>query len=175
MGQRRVYRIDLTRAWTDNSGTYFRPTMIFDAWANFSSYTSLHPRFARVLDFVQRQPLEQLPEGKHEIDGQNLFVIVAEYETKLVEDCIFEAHRKYIDVQVMLRGEERMGFAPLSRGEAEPYQEERDLTIVRGNSDFLLLSEGYFTIFFPQDAHIPGVMDQQQPNKVRKAIFKIAL
>jgi YhcH/YjgK/YiaL family protein len=148
--------------------------MIFDSWANFSSYVTLHPRFAQVLEFVQRQPLDQLPDGKHEIDGQNLFVIVSEYDTKLVEDCIFEAHRKYIDVQVMLRGEERMGVAPLSRVESVPYQEERDLTILRGDADFLLLSAGYFTIFFPQDGHIPGVMNQQQPGKVRKAVFKVA-
>src|SRR5690606_10129714 len=141
----------------------------------FPLYVKNHPLFQRVLDFVAENPLESLENGKHEIQGKDCFVIVAEYETKPVEKSIFEAHRKYLDIQVMLYGEERMGILPLSLTTPGTYEPDRDFLPISGNPDLLRFPAGFFMIFHPQDAHMPGVQTESGISKVRKAVFKVAL
>src|SRR5687768_1995819 len=87
--------------------------MILDNIENCATYMNLGPRFKQAFDFIARTDLKSLPLGKHEIDGDNLFVILMEYETKDASDCIMENHKKYIDIQYMLRGEELMGIKTL--------------------------------------------------------------
>lgn len=147
--------------------------MIYDDWSRFPYYHSLHALFPAVQKFIDANPLQSLPDGKHEIQGEDCLVILQQYNTKPVADSLFESHRKYLDIQTLLSGEEKMGIAPLSCSRPGEYNADRDLIIVEGDLDFILLRPGFFMILHPQDAHMPGVQSGSLPCAVRKAVFKV--
>ena len=149
--------------------------MIFDHLKNRLLYESVHTSFTSAFDFIERAVRESLPVGRYEIDGDALYAIVQEYETKSHEDCTFEGHRKYIDIQYMVSGSECMGVAALANVEPKTeYNEERDFLLFE-NSDLastLTVNEGEFAVFYPHDAHRPG-MAFGAPATIRKIVVKI--
>jgi YhcH/YjgK/YiaL family protein len=148
--------------------------MILDNIKNRSLYASLGPRFKLAFDFISKTDLQTLSLGKHVIDGDDLFVIIMEYETKDAADCIMENHKKYIDIQYMLRGEEFMGLKTYGAEVATtPYDESKDAAFYNPQFDSLIkVSAGQFAIFFTQDLHMPS-MKVGAPAKVLKAVFKV--
>jgi YhcH/YjgK/YiaL family protein len=148
--------------------------MILDDVKNSERYKVLGPLFARAFDFITKTDLKSYPLGKHEILGDDLFVIIMEYDTKAPEDCIMENHKKYIDIQLMLRGEEFMGIKSFN-GEipTTPYNADKDAAFYEPQFDSLIkVKSGQFAIFFPQDLHMPS-MTTGNPSKVLKAVFKV--
>lgn len=108
--------------------------------------------------------------------GDGLFVIEQAYDTKVRADGFFESHRKYIDVQVVLEGEELMEVADASRMTVrQPYHAERDLIVYEDSSEasLLRLSAGQGAIFFPADVHMPSLRIRSEPVLVRKAVVKV--
>lgn len=108
--------------------------------------------------------------------GGGSFVMEQAYETKPRPEGFFESHRKYIDVQVVLEGSEVMEVAELARMQVrEPYQAARDLIVYQDSSDAsaLRLLPGELAVFFPTDAHMPGLRAGMDPVVVRKAVVKI--
>jgi YhcH/YjgK/YiaL family protein len=148
--------------------------MILDDIKNSALYTSLGPLFRKAFDFVSKNDLSSLPLGKHEIEDDNLFVILMEYETKDPSDCIMENHKKYTDIQYMIRGEEFMGVKTYSGQIATtPYNEDKDAAFYAPEFDSLVkVKAGQFTIFFPHDLHMPS-MKTGNAQKVLKAVFKV--
>ena len=149
--------------------------MIFDSLKHRLQYESMHTSFPSAFDFIERAVRESLPVGRYEIDGDALYAIVQEYETKPHEDCAFEGHRKYIDIQYMISGSECMGAAELANVTPKTeYNEERDFLLFE-NTDLastLTVNEGEFAIFYPHDAHRPG-MAFGAPTTIRKIVVKI--
>src|SRR5687768_15721079 len=132
--------------------------MIFDLLENARLYSSLGPRFQAAFKFLASTALEELPPGRRDIDGDQLFALVNDYSTQPLEACRFESHQKYADVQLMVRGQERMGIVMLPNSGltiTEPYHAERDVVFYSGSGDLLTMTPGRFTIFFPHDAHQP--------------------
>ena len=80
--------------------------MIVDRLENWSFYAGLPPRIVRALEFLRDTDLAALSLGRHELDGDRLFALVQEYTTKPIEQCKWEAHRRYCDVQFVARGAE---------------------------------------------------------------------
>ena len=78
--------------------------MIFDHVKNCEQYYSLHKNFEKAFDFIKRAVAENLPVGKYEIDGKDLYASVQEYQAKAPEDGKFEGHRNYIDIQYIVSG-----------------------------------------------------------------------
>jgi YhcH/YjgK/YiaL family protein len=115
-----------------------------------------------------------MPPGRHDVDGSRLFAIVSDYATRPADDVPWEAHRRYIDVQYVHSGVERIGHAPLSRLAAGTYDGERDLLPAAGPGEFVTLEAGSFAILFPQDAHRPGIA-VGAPQPVRKVVLKVAV
>lgn len=104
------------------------------------------------------------------------FVVEQAFETRLRADGFFESHRKYIDVQVVLDGEELMEVADVSRMTVrQPYNAERDLIVYEDSTDASLLRvyPGQLAIFFPADVHMPTLRIRTEPVVVRKAVVKI--
>lgn len=153
--------------------------MIADLLVHAHLYRNLHPGLARALDFLAAGDPLALPLGKTEIDGERLFALVQEYEPKPLAEGRFEAHRRYWDLQVVARGAERMGWANLDRMTVdEPYDAARDVGFFRGKGDLIHVPAGGFTIFGPQDVHMPGLVPDRVPENpaplpVRKIVFKI--
>jgi YhcH/YjgK/YiaL family protein len=101
-------------------------------------------------------------------------VLVQEYVTKPVEQGLWEAHRKYIDVQYMVNGAERMGVANLRTMQLGEYVSEKDFQAMSGTGNYLDVFAGAFTIFFPDDAHMPG-LQTNDPESVRKVVLKVKI
>jgi YhcH/YjgK/YiaL family protein len=147
--------------------------MIIDRIENAPMYIGLGPRIAQALRHLQSADLAALAPGKHDLDGENLFVVVAEYETKPIDQAFYEAHRKYIDIQLLARGTERMGYAHVKDLKVvEPYDAERDFVKLKGDGQLFTVRPGEFVLFAPHDAHMPALaVDKPQPAK--KIVLKI--
>lgn len=145
--------------------------MIIDNLSNAEKYISLHKDFKLVFDFLKNNDLSKLECGKHQLRGEEVFFNLQEYETKPTQKL--EAHKKYIDIQVVAIGEEFMGYTNIENTSlSEEYDAEKDVMFLTGNVDKLLATNKNFLIFYPEDAHMPALAVDKQ-SKVKKAIFKI--
>lgn len=147
--------------------------MIIDRIDNLAVYERLGGRLGEALRYLRTQPIEALEPGKYEISGEDIFLLIQSYETRQPEQGFWEAHNKYTDIQCMLEGEERMGWAHRSRlRQTEDHLAEKDYVVLEGEGDEVLVPAGTFTVFFPEDAHMP-CMAAGQPAYVKKAVFKV--
>jgi len=148
--------------------------MIYATLAHIEGSKGLNPILDRAIDYVSAHDLSSLGVGRHEIEGSRLYVMVSEYETKDDREWILEAHRNYIDLQLVISGSELFLHAPLESIETtQEYSSETDCLLGRSKSAVSLpLSPGSCAVFFPWDAHkccLPG----KTKEKVRKLVFKV--
>ncbi len=147
--------------------------MIFDNISNCKKYEALHSDFEKAFSFLKRADLDSLAPGRYEIDGNHVYAFVQEYETKDIENSVYEAHRKYIDIQYMLDGVENMGYSQIEKlNELAPYNEENDFLTLSGKPRLILYNPKEFFILFPEDAHMPGILHGKK-EKVRKVVVKV--
>lgn len=126
------------------------------------------------LKFIQEQDVLNMSPSRIELDGDKVFAMIQHYDSKPKEQGMWEAHRKYIDIQYVAEGQELMGFANLSYLEAGEYSEEKDFLPLHGEGSYVLMKAGTFVILTPEDAHIPQVaVDVPQP--VKKVVVKVAV
>ncbi|MCI8535224.1 MAG: DUF386 domain-containing protein [Hungatella sp.] len=151
--------------------------MIFDLAANLDFYRNLgmEGRYAKAVDFLKNTDLKTLSNGKHEIDGDNVYANVMEYDTIPWEEAAYEAHEKYTDIQYIIEGSEVITYAPVGQLTASiPYNEEKDF-IKFDNSVAGLqvpVHAGEYMIFNPWDGHKPKAADGK-PSHVKKVVVKI--
>jgi len=149
--------------------------MILDNIKNYKKYEALNRNFEKAFQFLKREDLGALAVGKYEIDGENIFALVQEYETKDLGDAKYEAHKKYIDIQYLIKGIESMGYVSIDKLEvSNPYSEENDFMLLTGNPRLILLNEGEFFILFPEDAHMPGIFAEEK-SRVKKVVVKVSV
>jgi biofilm protein TabA len=146
----------------------------YPALLSATDATGLTQRFAQAFHFLQTTDLENAAPGRVDIDGDLIFALIQEYNTKPLEQGFWEAHRKYIDIQYVVSGEEHMGYANLAQLTAGDYDESKDFLPLHGQGSFIRLPAGMFTLFMPEDAHMPG-MAVDQPQPVKKVVVKIAV
>jgi len=146
--------------------------MIFDQLARASRYVGLEQDFAAAFNYLSTHDLAGLPPGRIDLQGNDLYALVQEYSTKPFEQGAWEAHRRYIDVQCLVSGRERIYCAPLERLRAGVYVPEKDFLPLTGSGPWLDLSAGDFAIFFPEDAHMPG-RTIEGPTAVKKVVVKV--
>ena len=147
--------------------------MIFDHISNARVYAGIDPRIRRALEYLGETDLDALQPGRYELEGPDLCVIVSEYSTKQPAGGRWEAHRRFIDLQYLVRGTERVGYAPVERLQAGPDDDQKDVMWLSGSGQFASLQPGDFMILWPHDAHMPG-MAIDSPAPVRKIVVKIA-
>jgi YhcH/YjgK/YiaL family protein len=147
--------------------------MIIDKLENAPLYKNLGERISRSFDYITQTDMKNLAPGKYEIDGENIFALVSKYQTKLESEGKLEAHKKYIDVQYVIEGEELIGYVPLGNQQIlNPYKEENDIVFFTGDKSFIKVSAGMFAIFFPEDVHMPGISTGKILN-VKKLVIKV--
>lgn len=147
--------------------------MIFDNIKNISKYSNLDEKILKGFDFILKNNLNNFKDGRYEIDAKKIYANIQTYETK--DEGLFEAHRKYIDIQYIVSGFEKIEVSEVSELEEKiPYDEEKDLIFFNGIGSFLKLKEGYFAIFYPQDGHKPCITDEQKSN-VKKVVVKVSI
>ena len=147
--------------------------MIIDTLEQAARYESLHPQFKAAFDFLRNTELLSLADGRTEIDGDRLFALTQSYETKPIDGGKLEAHRKYIDIQFIISGEEYIGYAPFeSQSPVEPFSVEKDIGFYHGDASFSRLTAGMFAIFYPHDAHLPSRYLAASAH-VKKVVLKV--
>jgi YhcH/YjgK/YiaL family protein len=147
-------------------------TMIADRLANRSVDDRVPARVRQALEYLRTTDMAAIPPGRHEIDGDRLFALVQEYTTRLADECVWEAHRKYIDIQYVVRGAERIGHNARAQSiEREPYDPVRDVALFEPGASYVAVTAGSFAIFGPEDVHSPGVAFDD-PSTVRKVVVK---
>ena len=149
--------------------------MIVDRLGNRAVDAHLPARVRQALEYLRTTDVNAIQLGRHEIDGERLFALVQEYTTRPPGECVWEAHRKYIDVQYVVKGVERIGHVPITRVvERTPYDPERDVTLYERGESFVTLPAGSFAIFGPDDVHSPCV-SATGPASVRKVVVKASI
>lgn len=149
--------------------------MVYDSLNNFTNYLCLHPHFTGVLAFLKSYEgiMPDLMPGSYDINSRGAFASVSEYESKPESEGFLEYHKKFIDIQIVVAGRERIGIAHKDHCRDQEYLEEKDLGKVEGIADFIVMDTNNFAIFFPQDAHMPQISCTDQREKVKKVVFKI--
>lgn len=145
--------------------------MILDTLLHAGRYSGLHPAFARAFGFLNTADLESLAPGRHDIDGDRMYVSIDHQVGRGRDGARLEAHRRYIDIQFTIDGDEEIGWSPLEAcPTAAPYDAARDIRFFDSRPQvWLAVPAGTFAIFFPEDAHAPLAGH----GLLRKAIVKI--
>lgn len=148
--------------------------MIFDDIENAEFYHSLGSNIQKGLHFLQNNDaLGTLPLGKFEIDGERVFALVQEYETKEFDADMWEAHKKYFDIQYVVKGTEQIKITRIENcNPRTPYNSEGDYWLFRAQGNNLTLNEGQFVLLGPKDVHQPGIWSANKSEKVRKIVIK---
>jgi YhcH/YjgK/YiaL family protein len=148
--------------------------MIIDRIDNAHLYNALHPNFKRAFDYIHQINVETIPAGRYEIDADVMYAMVQEYNTKPKDQGKWEAHRRYIDLQYIVRGAENIGHAKIHQLQQGEYDANKDFLPLDGDGNFFTLQSGYFVLLLPEDAHMPGLA-VASPAPVKKIVVKIAV
>ena len=109
-----------------------------------------------------------------EIEGNSLYVMTQQYISKPETSGKWEAHRRYIDVQYLVSGSERICYSPIAKMALGDYDPQKDFQALSGNGQFLQLNAGSFMVFFPQDAHMPGLANGFE-TPIKKIVVKCVI
>jgi YhcH/YjgK/YiaL family protein len=144
-----------------------------------ASQVKLNEKMQKAIDFLKKTDLNNLPNGRTEIDGEAVYAKVFEYETISWDEVKYEAHEKYIDLQYVISGKEAMGYIDVRKlKKTDEYNPQKD--VVHGTPfpakdvSWTVLTENELAVCYPIDAHAPkGVVET--PEKIKKIIIKIAI
>ena len=118
-----------------------------------------------------------MPEGKCWIQEPEIYAEVSSYKTRPVHEGRLETHKRYVDIQIMLSGSERMDVMPPDTLIPDTdYDEQKDIRFykrVKAPAVRLLMVPGNFAMFFPQDAHCPQITPHSEALNVKKVVIKI--
>lgn len=147
--------------------------MIFDQLKNSKNYYTLGENFTRAFEYLSSTDFTSLEPGKYEIEGENIFAIVQEYDTKPATAGKWEAHKKYADIQFIVFGKEKIGYSNFQKMiVTQDYNNEKDVMYLKGEGNFLTAESGYFALFFPTDIHMPCIA-LNISTTVRKVVVKV--
>ena len=148
--------------------------MILDSLENLKTYEALNPNFAKAIEFIQGCDMQNLPLGRNEICGDLVYANVMEVQPKTKEEAKVEIHRRYIDIQIPISGDEVMGYTPLDEL-PEPAYVEADDAALYGTElaarDYFNVKNNQFVIFFPQDGQAPAITSVV----LKKVVIKVAV
>lgn len=147
--------------------------MIFDNIANAEKYFPAIPLLKKAFD--EYKTVENGECGKVDIDGDRVFASVQECTTAPARDCPFENHAKYIDVHLVISGEERIDFCKRFDCDAKTnFDTENDYEFCAEPDDFgtVILRTGDFAVLYPDEVHRTKAA-VKEPVALRKAVFKI--
>ncbi|MHC4526187.1 MAG: NanQ anomerase/TabA/YiaL family protein [Planctomycetota bacterium] len=152
--------------------------MLLDQLDNAGLYGALGQRIAVGLALLNEDSVRDAAPGQYKVDGENLFYNVDEYETRPFEKGRFEIHRKYLDIQYIVSGAECIGVAPLEGlTEKMPYDGEKDAAFYHFDptASKLVLKQGMFVIFWPNEPHMPCRRIGDVPVTVKKIVVKVRM
>ncbi len=150
--------------------------MIYDRFEHAAQYFKEGGPLHKAISYAANLD-SSMADGKHEIEGDAIYALVMSYETSPAEKCRFEAHRKYIDLQVLFEGEERIDVSlEQNLRTLEEYSEENDVEFFESPTIYtsLVMKPGYFALFYPHDIHRPNCR-LHGPGNARKVVVKVEI
>ena len=148
--------------------------MIIDSLSNAERYAGLHKHFKKAFEFIKSNDINKLEPGKYPIDGDELHASVSLKDGLKTADAKFEAHDKYIDIQVCPAGAEQIGWRPRKNcmNPKAQYDEVKDVIFYNDQPEtYFQLHEGEFAIFFPEDVHAPMIGE----GPIKKLVVKVKI
>jgi len=145
--------------------------MIVDKLKNIEFYQSMIPNLNKGLEAIKDQ-MGRMETGRYEFNGG--FFMVQKGETKPMAEGLFEAHRKFIDIQIVVAGDEEISWVELEDSiEKTPYDEVKDVAYYEASERHsLYVSEGMFYVVFPQDGH-KAIRHTSNAHKFEKIVLKM--
>jgi biofilm protein TabA len=155
------------------NGLSITPHSAIDKQKFAKQYQLNQVEWDKAFAYLKNTDLKSLTNGRHVIDGDNVYAIVTEAPLKDYDKTVFESHRKYIDLQYVITGEENMSKAPVtSVTVSKPYDEAADIAYYTGEGKIYTVPAESFILFFPTEAHRPNITPGG--NKVvKKIVIKI--
>ena len=149
--------------------------MIYDTLRNLSRYETLSPDFATAVQYLRATDLFRLPHGRTGIAGDRVFLNRFDYTTAVrTSKTLFEAHERYLDLHIVLNGQEGIALAP-TEFLTERKREEDDSILNTGDEVYRLpLRVGQFALLYPGEGHMPKLVCGI-PSHVDKIVVKIAI
>ncbi|MBC7828958.1 MAG: YhcH/YjgK/YiaL family protein [Chitinophagaceae bacterium] len=150
--------------------------MIIDTIKNAEKYYCVHPLFAKAFEYIRSVDLSTLEDGKYEIDGNNLRAIVTNKigMTAAESSAKFECHDQHIDIQLCMKGVEKLGWKPREAciEQKGDYNPDKDVAYYNDAPDmYFELKDGQFAIFYPEDVHAPMIGQ----DLIKKMVIKVKL
>jgi YhcH/YjgK/YiaL family protein len=147
--------------------------MILDTLENAARYAGFKAGLSEGFGFLDQPGLADLKDGKYEITDGLVFAIIQRGEGRDVSEGQLEGHRKYIDIQYVISGEESMGWSPRSDlPPSDNYDEKKDLEFFEGTPESIVkVPPGSFAVFMPTDAHLPLI----GKGPIHKVVVKVAV
>lgn len=144
----------------------------------------IDPRFMQVIEDTPelrifsagiRQIIESVEPVAGAISNESVRGVVLQYETSLSDDYVFEFHREHIDIQIMLKGRESIGWCSRTQIiETSPYDSDTDAGLGSAEEFTILnIDEGFGVVFFPNDAHAPGHSFENTKEEIIKLVIKV--
>lgn len=150
--------------------------MIIGKLKDLGRYKGLHKNIDTAIDYVLNNDLLALPKGKTEVDGRNVYINRDTYVAKPLEECFFENHEHYLDLQIVLRGKEIFGYTDISNPTLQvttPYNEDKDVTKYSASNTVFFTLEAGFALVFNEDIHLAKCKANDEI--VEKAVIKIKI
>ena len=129
------------------------------------------------LEYLKANDFTKMETGVYEIQGRDIYAQVMDCVTVPVEQGRPEVHEKYVDVQFVASGKEKLGFTPdTGNYEVDERFDERDLIFYKSveNEGYIEARPGSYNIFFPTDVHKPGLISGESMT-VRKVVVKVSV
>ena len=156
--------------------------MIYDKIDNLEMYANLHPRFTKAFAYLKQLIAENADSGRHDMPNCDVpnavFANVNSYTTRMLTDTDqMEIHRKYIDIQIILDGQEII-YLPTTDEliSTKAYDDAGDYELVKSPANMenvrLVMRPNTFAIFFTNEPHLPGIA-HGKPSSVHKIIGKV--
>ncbi|HEY8781339.1 MAG TPA: YhcH/YjgK/YiaL family protein [Mucilaginibacter sp.] len=125
--------------------------------------------------FLRNNDLVTLKPGKYPIDDDNVYAIITEAPSKEFEQSAWESHKKYIDLQYVIAGREKIGLVQISSATVtKPYDEAKDFANYSAEGEYYIAEPGTFFLFFPVDVHRPNIRVDGH-DVVKKLVIKIKM
>jgi YhcH/YjgK/YiaL family protein len=149
--------------------------MIIGKIKDLNRYKGLNYNLDKAIDFILNTDLLSLEHGRNEIDGDNVFLNRFSYTCLKEEDCFFEGHKDYLDIHLVLEGQELLGYSDVSNLNAvTEYNLNDDFIKYSGSvQTYCKLLVGDFIITFPEDIHMPKISINN--DFVEKAVCKVLI
>lgn len=152
--------------------------MLYSNIAVAEKYNYLDEKFLKAYSWLRETDLEKIAPGRYDIQGDDIYASVQEYETVPEEDKKFESHKRYFDVQYVVRGQEKFGICRTEGLTSAEAHDDRDLYFYEEPAEcgYLVLGPGDMAVVAPEDAHKPGCsLNKDKAESVRKIVIKVAV